>query len=52
VDNANGYTYEATACDYGEPGIDVDTFSFTVKKGQSVVYHNEGVLTGGNNQMH
>lgn len=47
VDHVGGYTYEATVCDNGEPGVN-DTFSISTSSG----YSNGGILSGGNIQLH
>ena len=47
IDGLGGFTYRAEAVDNGEPG-DADTFSIDLSNG----YHAEGVLGGGNIQLH
>ncbi len=44
----DGLDFTATACDNGEPGKDVDTFSIQL----SDSYSNSGVISGGNIQLH
>ncbi|MGG7054419.1 choice-of-anchor P family protein [Nitrosomonas sp. ANs5] len=48
VDNQDGVDFTVEACDYGEPGINNDTFSIELDTG----YSKSGVLTGGNIQLH
>jgi hypothetical protein len=53
VDNVDGFTYEVTACDHGEPGKDVDTFHIQVwDAGGDLVCSAGGVINGGNIQKH
>jgi hypothetical protein len=47
IDGAAGFTYRIEAADNGEPG-DADTFSIDLSNG----YHADGVLGGGNIQLH
>jgi autotransporter-associated beta strand protein len=47
VDGAGGFTYRLEAADNGEPG-DADTFSIDLSNG----YHADGLLGGGNIQLH
>ena len=47
IDGTSGFTYRVEAADHGEPG-DADTFRIELSSG----YHAEGVLGGGNIQLH
>src|SRR5437773_2377707 len=52
VNNIDGYSFTVNrACDNGEPGVGHDTFDISVS-GPGVSYSRNGILTGGNLQLH
>src|SRR5437773_10737785 len=52
VNDADGYSFTVNrACDNGEPGVGHDTFDISVS-GPGVSYSRNGILTGGNLQLH
>lgn len=48
VNAVAGYTYEISACDNGDPGVESDSFSITATGPDGFYYTRSGTLTGGN----